>query len=65
LNTIKSFIKEALEYYSLTNSCKHWTIQISTAFPDNSYRQSLITALSSQNENIREAAEFALSLLEE
>jgi hypothetical protein len=65
LNTIKSFIKEALEDYSLPNSCKYWTIQISTAFPDNSYRKSLITALSSSNEDIREAAEFALSLLEE
>ncbi len=62
---VKKEIKNVLEDESIPDSVRYWVTQVSAAFSDEMLRTGLEISLESENPDIKEAAEIAISILDE
>lgn len=62
---VKKEIKTILEDRTIPKSIRYWVTQVSASFVDNSLKHGLEISMQSENIDIREAAEIALSILNE
>ena len=57
-------IKKTLEDTSIKESVRYWVTQVSAAFSDVKLKKGLEISLSSENEDIREAAQLSLDIID-
>ncbi|AFI90491.1 hypothetical protein F6Q07_21435 [Pectobacterium parmentieri] len=62
---VKKEIKIILEDKNIPDSVRYWVTQVSAAFSDKMFRAGLDISLGSENPDIKEAAEIAISILGE
>jgi len=58
-------IKEILENPSIADSVRYWVTQVSAAFSDVKLKKGLAISLKSKNEDIRDAAQLSIDMIDE
>lgn len=58
-------IKEILENPSIADSVRYWVTQVSAAFSDVKLKKGLEISLKSKNEDIRDAAQLSIDMIDE
>lgn len=58
-------IKKILENPSVADSVRYWVTQVSAAFSDAKLRKGLEISLNSENEDIRDAAQLSLDMMDD
>lgn len=58
-------IKEILENPSIADSVRYWVTQVSSAFSDVKLKKGLAISLKSKNEDIRDAAQLSIDMIDE
>lgn len=58
-------IKELLENPSIADSVRYWVTQVSAAFSDVKLKKGLAISLKSKNEDIRDAAQLSIDMIDE
>ena len=58
-------IKEILENPSIADSVRYWVTQVSAAFSDVRLKKGLEISLKSKNEDIRDAAQLSIDMIDE
>jgi len=58
-------IKEILENPSIADSVRYWVTQVSAAFSDVKLRKGLEISLKSKNEDIRDAAQLSIYMIDD
>ena len=58
-------IKEILENPSIADSVRYWVTQVSAAFSDVKLKKGLAISLKSTNEDIRDAAQLSIDMIDE
>ncbi|PWW11689.1 hypothetical protein [Mangrovibacter plantisponsor] len=57
-------IKKILENPSIADSVRYWVTQVSAAFSDSKLKKGLEISLNSENEDIRDAAQLSLDMMD-